>query len=74
MGGVGFLMANHIAPLVAELPSSHANQLWIKVRGTGGQSLCICSAYMPQESASAEFRTEAWDNLLESTVLHQNEK
>jgi len=74
MGGVGFLVANHIAPLVAELPRSHANQLWIKVRGTGGQqSLCICSAYMPQESANAEFRTEAWDNLLESTVLHQSE-
>ena len=35
MGGVGFLVANHIAPLVAELPRSHANQLWIKVRGTG---------------------------------------
>lgn len=72
-GGVGFLVSKHLAPLITILPSTTPEQLWISFRGTGGQqNLCMCSAYMPQESACAEARQSAWEALLDRTISLQN--
>ena len=65
-GGVGFLVALHLVPLVSRLKSQGDNQLWLKIRGTAGhKDLYICSAYMPQESAPVADRKSAWDQLQE---------
>ena len=72
-GGVGFLVVKHLTPLITELPMTHPDQYWLSLRGTGGQqNLCICSAYMPQESASAAARSSAWEAMLESTLTLQS--
>ena len=66
-GGVGFLVALNIAPLVRVLPRQYGNQLWIEIKGTAGHSnISICSAYMPQEKAPAEDRSAAWRALSSS--------
>jgi exonuclease III len=60
-GGVGFLIALHLVPLITIANTNHDNQLWLKLRGTGGQkNLHFCSAYMPQESTTVEERRKAW--------------
>ena len=60
-GGAGFLVAMHLVPLVTRLRVCYRNQLWLKMRGTGGRKhLYLCSAYMPQESHPVQERNEAW--------------
>ena len=68
-GGVGFLVALHIAPLVTVVPSGHLNQLSIKINGTAGHAdMTICSVYMPQESAPVAEREAAWSALKSKAV------
>lgn len=72
-GGVGFLVALHLDPLVTRLKSRFKNQLWLKIRGTAGcASLYLCSAYMPQETAPVIERTAAWDGLLGSARSYRS--
>ena len=71
-GGVGFLVALPLYSTITRLRASAPNQGWIKITGTGGnRDLYIGTAYMPQESASLDARTAAWDNLHQSIRAHQ---
>lgn len=73
-GGVGFLVALHLVPLVKRLRSQHNNQLWLKLRGTGGRKdLYICSAYMPQESSPVDERKKVWTALKESALSFRSQ-
>ena len=58
-GDVLFFVAAHLLPFtVMEQP------LWIRLKGTAGSSdLFMCSAHMPQESASLESRKGAFNTL-----------
>ena len=70
-GGVGILVSLHLDPLITRLKLRYKNQLWLKLRGTAGhRDLYICSAYMPQESASKLERTTAWEELHESARFY----
>ena len=55
--GVVFLVADHLAVAVTKEKCEVVNQLWIRLTGTEGRrDMFLCSAYMPQESASKEDR------------------
>ena len=71
-GGVGFLVALHLAPYVSVLKSSFKNQLWIRVAASrsSDSDLFIGSAYMPQEGAPLEVAEEAWAALTESWLYY----
>jgi exonuclease III len=73
-GGAGFLVAFHLAALVHQLPSESPHQLWLKLSGTAGtEDLYICSAYMPQESASKLERETDWEMLVAEVVEHKQQ-
>ena len=70
-GGVLFLVANHLAVGIVQEKSNVANQLWIRLTGAKGQKdMYLCSAYLPQESAPAAQRSDAFKTLSKSTRTH----
>ena len=56
-GDVLFFVAAHLLPFTVMEQPADEDQLWIRLKGTAGSSdLFMCSAHMPQESASLESR------------------
>ena len=71
-GGVGFLVALHVAPLVQRLAPKAPHSLWLQLKGTAGKKdLYICSAYMPQESAPVKERNSNWTQLEAEVARYQ---
>lgn len=69
--GVLFLVANHLAGGITVERSECANQLWIRLAGTGdAKDTVYCAAYMPQESALAQERITAYETLQESATAY----
>ena len=62
---------SNIAHSAHALKQDRKDQVWIRVPGTPRKrALCICSAYMPQESDAKEVRKQAF-NLLEEAIVHK---
>jgi exonuclease III len=71
-GGVAFLVALHLAAHCELLAQTASNQVWLRIGAGAGQApLFVCNAYMPQATAGAESRREAWDNLSSDVTQHQ---
>ena len=65
---------SNIAHSVHALKQDRKDQVWIRVPGAPGKrALCLCSAYMPQESDAKEVRKQAF-NLLEEAIQEYSAK
>ena len=61
LGGVGFLVTRALKAFVTVIDVTERDQLWIRISGSNGKKdLYICSAYLPQESATAKHRKQSW--------------
>ena len=73
-GGVGFLVALHLAPYITVLKPTHKDQLWIRLAASRSSDadIFLCSVYMPQEDSKVTYAQAAFDALSESIEIYSN--
>ena len=71
-GGVAVLVTFDLFQYCKKLEASAPNQGWVRIAGSAGTSdIFVCSAYLPQESATVRTRTQAWEQLGTSCAQYQ---